>query len=166
MKIILVAAMASNRVIGHQGKMPWQGQFPEDMQHFRRLTTGHAVIMGRKTYVSIGKALPNRHNVVVSRAGSDRFMIDCDVRDSLEAAINHCRVLRHKNCFIIGGGEIYRQALDFADEIVLSTIHKEFEGDTFFPKIDLAKFEFVQSDEASNEHFSYSFEYWERTSRA
>jgi dihydrofolate reductase len=162
MKIILLACMASNRVIGNQGQIPWMGQFPEDMSHFRELTLGRAVIMGRKTFQSIGVPLKERQCIVVSHTLRQPLMDAYEVRNSLEAAINHCRVLRHGFCFIIGGAQIYRQAMQYADNIFLTTIKQDFEGDAYFPAIDVNQFEFEYAEEHKSEHFTYSYDYYVR----
>jgi dihydrofolate reductase len=162
MKTILIAAMASNRVIGNKGQIPWMGQFPEDMKHFKETTTGNAVVMGRKTYESIGKPLVMRSNIVVSRTMRDPALPLLTVRDSLEGALNHCRREGRSFCYIIGGADIYRQALPFADHIYLTRIHKEFEGDTYFPAIDRNQFEMSVGFVHENEHFGYTFEHWDR----
>jgi dihydrofolate reductase len=162
MKTILLACMANNRVIGNKGQIPWMGQFPEDMRHFRELTLGRAVVMGRKTFESIGRPLPNRDNIVVSRTMKQPHDQSYLVRDNLQAAINHCRAQERGFCLIIGGAEIYREAMPHADHIFLTRIHKDFEGDAYFPAIDESRFHFDYSEDDKNEHFGFSYEYWDR----
>ena len=131
--VYLVAAVAENGVIGANGKLPWH--LPEDLQHFKRLTVGHPVIMGRKTWESIGRPLPNRTNIVVSRR-SDFHAAGASVASSLEDALALCA--GSGPVFVIGGSEVYRAALPYATGLVLTRIHQSFEGDARFPAIDPA----------------------------
>lgn len=129
MRVSLVVAAARNWVIGKDGKLPWH--LPEDLKLFRTLTTGHAVIMGRKTYDSIGKPLPNRQNIVITRNPSAHetgaaIQYSSTIEDALRL------VERGRQAFIIGGAQIYELAAPFADHIYLSQVDKEFEGDTLF----------------------------------
>ena len=126
-RISLIAAMAKNRVIGKGNQMPWH--LPADLKHFKETTLNHPVIMGRKTYESIGKALPNRHNVVVTR---DRHyqLNDADVVHSLDAAL---AFVTGEEIMIIGGGNIYEQMLPQADRLYLTFIDLEVDGDAHFP---------------------------------
>jgi dihydrofolate reductase len=130
MIISLIAAMGSNRVIGRNGRTPWN--LPEDLRRFRELTMGHALIMGRRTFESIGRSLPGRKNIVVTRQ-TDFVAAGCQTAASLEDAI---RLAEHETeVFICGGGELYRQALPMASMIYLTVIEGNFEGDTTFPEI-------------------------------
>ena len=134
-EIIIIVAVAKDRVIGKAGTIPWD--LPEDMAYFKRATMGHTVIMGRKTYDSIGHPLPGRTNIIVSRSMS--LKKPCSVVSSLEAAISHRYVLNESKLFIIGGAEIYKQAMPIADTILLTSIERLIEGgDTFFPTLDPA----------------------------
>lgn len=129
--VTLVAAMARNRVIGRHGDMPWH--LPADLAHFKQITLGHPVIMGRKTFESIGRPLPGRLNVVISRGRPD--LPDGVVRaDGLDSALAACQ--GHAEVMVIGGGEIYRQALPLACRLVITLIDADIEGDTFFPAFD------------------------------
>lgn len=136
---------------------------PADLKHFKKITSGHSVIMGRKTFESIGKALPGRRNIVVSR--QEFFKADgCTVVKSLQAAVDLCQ--KEKEVFIIGGAEVYKQAINAADRIYLTRIYNEFEGDSYFPEINfsnwkLTKYEKFHSDE--NNKFDYSFAEYERS---
>ena len=130
-RVSLIAAMAENRVIGVNNTLPWR--LPADLRHFRRVTTGHHVIMGRRNYESIGKPLPDRTNIVVTRNPSYRApgcLVKHSIEDALAAAQNDPEV------FVIGGAEIYRQALDRADRLYLTLVHAQIEGDTYFPPVD------------------------------
>lgn len=130
-RISLIAAMAENRVIGANNALPWR--LPADLKHFRRLTSGHHIIMGRRNYESIGKPLPDRTNIVVTR-NTDYRAPGCLVRNSIEEAL--AAVRNDSEVFIIGGAEIYRQVLDRADRLYLTLIHASIEGDTYFPEFN------------------------------
>lgn len=133
MIISLVAAVSENGVIGDHGKLPWH--LPDDLQHFRSLTEGHPVIMGRKTFESIGRALPNRLNIVVThqRAWKAPGVI---AAHSLEEAIDAAEQSGAAEAYVIGGGEIYRIAMSIVDRISLTRVHAVTEGDATFPQLD------------------------------
>jgi dihydrofolate reductase len=141
-KISLVVAVSANGVIGRDGGLPWH--LPSDLKRFKALTLGKPVIMGRKTWVSIGRPLPGRPNIVISRDA--HFVAEAAIAvQSLEAALVEARELAiglgvDEVC-VIGGGEIYRQALDRADVLHITTVAADVEGDTRFPQIDPAIFE-------------------------
>jgi dihydrofolate reductase len=128
MRIAMIAAMANNRVIGKDNQMPWH--LPADLKHFKKVTLGKPVIMGRKTYQSIGKALPGRRNIVISRQ-SDALTADADWVQSIEQAL--ALVQHEAEVMIIGGAEIYRQVLPLADTLYITDIDLSVEGDAFFP---------------------------------
>lgn len=130
-RVFLVAAVAANGVIGARGKLPWH--LPEDLKHFKALTLGHPVIMGRRTWESLGRALPGRENIVVTRAAGYEAP-GASVAASLDAALALC--IGESVAFVIGGAELYAAALPIADGLVLTEIHRDFEGDTHFPAID------------------------------
>ena len=154
----LVAAVAENGVIGANGKLPWR--LPEDLQHFKRLTQGHPVIMGRKTWESIGKPLPNRTNIVVSRR-SDFRAAGASVASSVEDALALCAGT--DPIFVIGGSEVYRAALPYAAGLVLTRIHRSYEGDARFPEIDPADWKESRREEhvAAN-GIPFDFVWYER----
>ena len=131
MRLALIAAMADGRVIGLDNGMPWH--LPADLKHFRNLTVGKPVIMGRKTIESIGKALPKRRNIVVTRR-SDFEMEGCEAAQSIDAAVD--LVANEEEVMIIGGASIYEQTLERADILYLTYIHAHFDGDTHFPVVD------------------------------
>jgi dihydrofolate reductase len=138
--LALIMAMARNGVIGRGGSLPWH--VSEDLQHFRRITVGHAIIMGRKTYDSIGRALPKRRNIVVSRKPDSAFP-GCETATTLEEAIALAR--RTDPCpFVIGGATLYEEALPLATEIHLTKIDEDAEGDVCF-RGDLSDFEVVDT---------------------
>lgn len=130
-RISIIAAMARNHVIGIENRLPWR--LPEDLRHFKALTTGHHILMGRKTYESLGKPLPGRTSVVISRSEGLQLP-GCIVVNSIEEAVGACD--GDDEIFFIGGAELYRQALNYADRIYLTEIRADFEGDAWFPEFD------------------------------
>lgn len=158
--VSLVAAMTENHVIGRAGGMPWH--LPDDLAHFKRLTRGHTVIMGRKTFDEIRRPLPERRNVVITRnpAFGHEGVI---VADSLEAAL--ALVAGEPDVFVIGGGEIYRQAMDRADRLHLTRIRATLEGDTWFPAFNPDDW-VLESEEhhpADARHaYAFDFQSWRR----
>jgi dihydrofolate reductase len=128
MKIVIIAAVADNGTIGDAGKIPWH--ISDDLKRFKRLTLGHPIIMGRKTYESLGKPLPGRRNLVLTR-GPAIPGVECF--PNLEAALKSCG---DQTVFIIGGAEIYRLALPLADTLLLTHVHRQVSGDTRFPDYD------------------------------
>ncbi len=152
--ISIIVATSKNGVIGDSNKLIWH--LPEDLKRFKSLTTGHPIIMGRKTYESIGRPLPNRRNIVITR-NSDWSVDGCEIVNSLEEAI----LITGGDCFIIGGGEIYKKSIDIADRIYLTLIDKEFEGDTTFPKIDDRWF-VSEREEMSNGEYNWEFIQYDR----
>lgn len=131
-EIIIIVARSHNHAIGKHGKMPWH--LPQDLRYFKAQTTGHPIIMGRRTYESIGKALPLRRNIVISR--SPEFSVaDGEVYPSLSAALSQTKTA--EKVFIIGGGELYRAALPLADTLLITEVDTEIkDADTFFPPVD------------------------------
>jgi len=130
-RVYLVAAVAANGVIGANGKLPWH--LPEDLKHFKALTLGRPVIMGRKTWESLGKALPGRENIVVTRAPGYEAPGAC-VASSLAGALALCA--GEPTVFVIGGGELYAEALPLAHGLVLTEIQRDYAGDARFPRFD------------------------------
>ena len=130
-RVYLVAAVAANGVIGANGRLPWH--LPEDLRHFKSLTLGHPVIMGRRTWESLGRALPGRENIVVTRAPGYQAP-GASVAASLDAALALCA--GEPTAFVIGGGELYAEALAVADGLVLTEIQRDYPGDARFPDYD------------------------------
>ena len=156
MEVIVIAAMAMNRVIGHRQTIPWH--IPAELRYFRTVTWGHPLIMGRRTFDSIGRPLPGRRNIVVSR-NSSLVLPGCEMAASLEAALARCS--GSDRVFVIGGEQLFRQAIPMADTIMLSTIARQVEGDTYFP---LFGEEFEQiSLESFAEPEPYQIEIYRRT---
>jgi len=155
----IVVAMTSNHVIGQNGDMPWH--LPADLVHFKELTSGHAIIMGRRTWESIGKPLPNRLNIVVTRQ-ENYAAEDVTVVHSLEGGIVAAGIQR---TFLIGGGEMYKEALPIASQMHITRIDALIEGDTKFPEIDESiwqcKSRVNRSADEKNQ-YDLIFETWER----
>jgi len=133
MNISLIAAMAKNRVIGHNNTMPWH--MPADLKRFKAITTGKPIIMGRKTFESIGKPLPHRQNIILSRQTEDTLSFDttgCTLQPSLQHALDTLK--NEAEVIIIGGANVYKQALPRAHRLYLTFIDADIDGDTFFPE--------------------------------
>jgi dihydrofolate reductase len=135
--ISIIAAMTENRIIGRDGGIPWH--IPEDIKLFKEITMGGAVVMGRKTYQSVGKPLKGRLNIVISTTlrgtEEDGLQDELIICPTFEEAVTAARE-RNRDIFIIGGTEVYRQALHIADRMYISMVKKEYKGDTFFPPFD------------------------------
>ena len=132
--------MSKNRVIGYKNRLPWK--IPEDIRWFKEKTEGHHIVMGRKTFESIGKVLPNRKCIVLTRNRMLSFS-GATTAHSLEEAIEIARQNGENELFIIGGEDIYRQTLETADRIYLTVIDSHYEGDSFFPSFDKSKYRIV-----------------------
>lgn len=128
-----IVAMAENRVIGKNNQLPWH--LPADLKHFKAITTGNPILMGRKTYESIGKPLPNRTNIIITR-DTNFTAPGCFVVNSIEKAITLASEQGSKEIFIIGGAEVYRQLLPHIERIYLTLVHSNIDGDTYFPELD------------------------------
>ena len=153
--VTLIAAASENNIIGKDNKLIWR--LSDDLKHFKELTKGHFVIMGRKTFESMPKALPNRTNVIITRK-TDYKAENAIVVNSLEKAL---KVAENDNQpFIIGGGEIYKLSMEIADRIELTRVHTSIEGDTSFPGIDLEKWQEVKNEKRlKNEKNEYDFSF-------
>lgn len=153
--INIIVAVAKNGVIGDKNSLLWH--IREDMIHFRTLTSGHPVIMGRKTYDSIGRPLPKRKNVVITR-DTELQIEGCTMAHSLEEAI--ALFDPQEEIFITGGAQIYAQALPLAHRIYLTVVERDYQGDTSFPEIDYNIWHQTQKEEfASGEEFCYPFSF-------
>lgn len=141
MKISLIAAMAKNRVIGKNNQMPWH--LPADLKHFKVITTNKPIIMGRKTFESLGRPLPNRRNIVVTRQ-KDFMVQGAEVVCSIDAAL--ALVGDAVEVMIIGGAEIYRQAISLANTMYLTMIDLDCEGDAYFPEWNLTQWQTIESE--------------------
>ncbi|MDQ6470414.1 dihydrofolate reductase [Flavobacterium sp. LHD-80] len=154
--IIMIAAVAENNALGKNNDLVWH--LPNDFKRFKSLTTNHHIIMGRKTFESFPKPLPNRTHVIITRQ-SDYNPEGCIVVDSIEKAIEACP--ENEDSYIIGGGEIYNLALPFTDIIEITKVHHTFEADTFFPKINEKEWQLVESEEnfKDDKHlYDYTYE--------
>ena len=156
-RVILVAAVAANGVIGARGGLPWR--LPEDLRHFKALTLGHPVIMGRRTWEGLGKALPGRENIVVTRSPGFEAP-GAHVAASLDAALALC--LGEREAFVIGGAEIYAAALPRADALELTEIHRDFPGDTHFPAFERADWREVERRSQAANGLRFDFVRYER----
>jgi dihydrofolate reductase len=141
-RIYLVAAVASNGIIGANGALPWR--LPEDLQHFKRVTMGHPVIMGRKTWESLKGPLPGRDNIVVTGTAGYEAP-GAAVASSLEAALALC--LGEPVAFVVGGSSLFAESLPSAAGLVMTEIHKDFEGDTWFPPYDRSRWKESQREQ-------------------
>src|SRR6056297_1869564 len=151
--ITMIAAAAENNALGKDQDLVWH--LPDDFKRFKKLTTGHHIIMGRKTFETFPKPLPNRTHIVITR--KDNYLKkDAIITSSLEKALEFAK--NDEQPFIIGGGEIYELGMDVADKIELTRVHGTFEADTFFPEIDEDKWELVAEDfhpKAEKHHYAF-----------
>jgi dihydrofolate reductase len=129
--ITIIAAIAEQNALGKDNQLIWH--LPADLKRFKQVTSNHHVIMGRKTYESLGKPLPNRTNIIITRNGNFKAE-GCIIVNSLLQAIEAAK--KDKNPFILGGAEIYKQSIEIADKLDLTFVHHQFEADVFFPEID------------------------------
>lgn len=158
--ITLIAAAAQNNALGKDNDLVWH--LPDDFRRFKKLTTGHYIIMGRKTFESFPKPLPNRTHVVITRQ-KDYKADGAIIVHSLEEALREAK--EDPQPFIIGGGEIYKQALDIADKIELTRVHGTFEADTYFPQFDTNQWKLTETQhhEKDDRHaFSFTYLTYER----
>jgi dihydrofolate reductase len=139
--IIMIAAVAENNALGKNNELVWH--LPNDFKRFKALTTNHYIIMGRKTFESFPKPLPNRTHVIITRQ-KDYNPEGCIVVDSIEKAIEVCP--KNEDSYVIGGGEIYNLALPYADIIEITKVHHTFEADAFFPKISKSEWQLVEAE--------------------
>ena len=155
MKTTLIAAIANNNALGKDNDLIWH--LPEDLKRFKKTTSGHYIIMGRKTFESIGKPLPNRTTVIISRNKEYRAA-GCIVVNSLEKALQISK--EEEEVFVIGGAQIYKQAIQIADKLDITEVHESFEADVYFPEIDKNKWRESKRDyfkaDTNNKH-DYSF---------
>lgn len=165
MTLSIIVAMAENRAIGRNGDLIWHNS--RDLKQFKKITTGHSVIMGYKTYLSLPnhKALPNRRNIILS-SRLDEAPEGFELADSINAALD--MVKDEEEVFIMGGGMVYEQFLPMTDRLYLTRIGKSFEADTYFPYVnfdewDLVDLEVIDDDDSVD--YSYRFEVWERAEK-
>ncbi|MBN4060542.1 dihydrofolate reductase [bacterium AH-315-I20] len=160
--ISLIWAMDNNRLIGTNNQMPWSiSDIPADMAWFRKNTLGKAVLMGRKTFESIGKPLPKRRNIILSRQ-KDLEIEGCEVIHSLEEAMN---MFKNEELMVMGGAEIYALALPFADKLYITHIEHSFNGDAWFPKMDMQPWKRQHCESRAPDEqnkYAHQFEIYER----
>ena len=160
MELILIAALSKNNVIGKDGKIPWH--YSEDLKRFKKLTLGHAVLMGRKTYESIiaskGSPLEGRINLVLSSNKDYKVPDNVAIINEIVDALMMCNERRINKLYVIGGERVYRDTLPLAERLELTEVHKDFEGDAFFPKYNRDDWKEVQRDDRTE----YSFVTYER----
>ncbi len=154
-RLSMIVAMAKNRVIGANGKIPWH--LPNELQLFKRVTMGHPIVMGRKTHESIGRLLPGRTTVIVTRQ-RDYAVPGAVVVHSLEEALARC--VGDPEIFVIGGGELYRAAMPLADRIYLTVVDAEPAGDTRMPALEAAQWRLVSTEQfRSDEHHAHDYRF-------
>ena len=158
---IIVAIGEGNRVIGDKGKLPWN--IPEDLKRFRETTAGHPIIMGKNTFLSIGRALPGRTNIVLTDTpwndAPDGVVVARSLEDALEKARN---APGNEEVFVIGGGMVYTQALLHADRLYLTLIHAHFDGDAFFPEYESIFSNVVSREDNESDGYRYTFFFFVR----
>lgn len=155
--ISAIVAMSENRVIGNGNHLPWH--LPADLKHFKTLTTGHPILMGRKTYESIGRPLPNRTNIIMTRDTSFQAP-GCIVVTSIEKALAHATDIGRNEIFIIGGAEIYKQLLPKISRLYMTVVHAKLDGDAFFPELNFAEWNEITNEKHEadeNNEYAYSF---------
>lgn len=158
--ISLIVAMDLKRTIGVDNQLPWH--LPADLQYFKKVTSGHTIVMGRRTYESIGKPLPNRKNLILSTQ-SDFFAPGCEVYPSIPELMK--TVDPDEELFVIGGAGIFQAFLPIADRLYITLIDHVFAGDTFFPEIEEATWQLVSSEQGIKDEknpYDYRYTVWER----
>jgi len=159
-KITLIVAAAENNAIGKNNQMPWH--LPNDFKYFKKNTLEHSVVMGRKTFESIGKPLPERRNIVLTRDLKYANQ-EVDVANSIQEVITYCR--DEREIFIIGGAEVYKQALPLANKILLTRVHTTIDGDAYFPELLDHQWKLISAEKHQKDEkhaFDYTFEVYER----
>lgn len=154
--ISFIVAMDENRTIGKENQLPWH--LPEDLKFFKKVTMGHPIAMGRKTHESIGRVLPGRENIVITR--QEGYLSDgCTVYYSVDDFVKYSKEVNDE-VFVIGGAEIFREAFPYADCLYLTLIHETFVGDTYFPEFDLSQWELTACEKGPrNEKNPYDYEF-------
>lgn len=158
MIITVIVAVSENNVIGKDNRLAWN--LPADLRHFRKITMGHHVIMGRKTFESIGKPLEGRKNLIITR-NKEYKAVGCKIFHTIEDALNYCDKAKEKEVFFIGGAQIFETIIPYASRIHLTRIYEQFEGDTHFPPLDptiwkTTIYEKHHADEKNPHDYSFS----------
>ncbi len=162
MMISQIVAVAENNVIGKDNDLIWR--LPADLKYFKKTTSGHHILMGRKNYESIGKPLPNRTSVIITR-NKDYKAEGCIVVNSITEALEVAKANGETEAFIIGGGEIYKSSMDKTDKIYYTEVHESFDGDTFYPELDKGKWKEISRETHSKDEknpYDYSFVVYEK----
>lgn len=162
-RLSAIVAMAENRVIGINNQLPWK--LPADLKHFKNITTGHPILMGRKTYESIGRPLPNRMNIIMTR---DRHYQanGCHVVTGIDEALQLAAHENKNEIFVIGGAEVYKQLLPQIDRLYLTIVHHPFEGDAYFPALNQVDWQEISHEKHTadaDNPYGYSFLVWDKT---
>jgi dihydrofolate reductase len=162
MIVSCIVATAKNRVIGKDNDIPWY--LPADLKYFKKTTLGHHILMGRKCYQSIGKPLPKRTNIIITR---DPYFIssNCLIANSIESGLEMAYDNGESECFIIGGGMIYEQTQQYWDKLYLTEVELAVEGDVFFPEIDLEIWNLISNEpheQDERNEFNYTFKLYEK----
>ncbi len=156
MTVSLIVAKSENNVIGKDNQIPWR--LSKDLKYFKKCTLNHTIIMGRKTYESIGKALPKRNNVVLSSTMAPQAGIS--VCRSMQEALGSCVMRKEKEVFIIGGAALYELALDFVDRLYITEVKAVIEGNVFFPEFDMSEWnELSRTSNTKDERNEYDFDF-------
>jgi dihydrofolate reductase len=159
-EIHLIAAMDKNRVIGNENDIPWR--IPNDWRFVNKITKGYTIVLGRKNFESIGKVLPDRRNIILSRDKA-LHIEGCEMAHSIKEVFDQCQ--NEEKIFIFGGEQIYKLFMPYVKRMYLTKIHHEFEGDTYFPDIDFGEWKEVSVEKGitdSNNPYSYFFHIYER----
>ncbi|ASS71490.1 dihydrofolate reductase [Bacillus atrophaeus] len=153
--ISFIFAMDENRLIGKNNDLPWR--LPNDLAYFKKVTTGHAIVMGRKTFESIGRPLPNRKNIVVTSADKAEFP-GCTVVRTIEDVLT--TVSDAEECFVIGGAQLYQALFPYADRLYMTKIHHTFDGDRFFPEFNEDEWKLISEEQGiKDEKNPYNYEF-------
>ena len=160
MLISLIAAVAQNGVIGKDNELPWH--LPADLQFFKKTTLGHPIIMGRKNFESIGRALPGRTNIVLTRNQNYETPKECIKASSLKEAFAIAEKTAANECFVIGGAEVYKEALPFCQKLYITKVHGIFEGNTYMPEYEnnFRKISNASNFKDERNIYDYDFEVW------
>jgi len=163
MKISCIVAVAENNVIGKDNDIPWY--LPADLKYFKKVTSGHHILMGRKCYNSIGRPLPNRTNLIITR---DPYFItsNCVVCHSIEEGITAAKENGESELFIIGGGTIYEQTIDLWDRLYLTEVDLKVDGDIFFPEINTSQWNLISSEQHEPDeknHYRHTFKVFDKS---
>jgi dihydrofolate reductase len=156
-----IVAMDKNRLIGKNNQLPWH--LPEDLKFFKRVTMGHPIVMGRKTHESIGRILPGRENIVITRQ-QDYICKGCTMFYSVDAFINYSKE-QNDEIFVIGGAEIFKETFPYADRLYITFINEEFEGDTYFPNFNEEEWNLVSVEKGIKDEmnpYDYEFRIYDR----